>query len=61
MLLMWKIIVSLEVLGIPGEDFMFLVFPFLSHWEEPKFNTVREALEFFRQISIVSNILSLVS
>lgn len=43
----------LEVLEVPEEKTMFLVYPFLSEWEEPKFDTVGEALEFFRQISRV--------
>ncbi|KAF9462414.1 kinase-like domain-containing protein [Collybia nuda] len=39
-----------EVIKIPNEDTYLAVMPFLTHWEEPAFETIGEVLEFFRQI-----------
>jgi hypothetical protein len=40
-----------EVLTVPDEeDKILLVFPLLRDWDKPKFETVGEGVEFFRQI-----------
>ncbi|KAF9463082.1 kinase-like domain-containing protein [Collybia nuda] len=41
----------LDVFSLPDEkNIIFLVIPFLSHWENPKFVTIGEAVAFFQQI-----------
>lgn len=41
----------LDVFSLPDEDAItFLVIPFLSHWENPKFVTIGESVAFFKQI-----------
>lgn len=40
----------LDVFRIPDEATTFIVLPFLSDWEHPKFTTVGEAVAFFQQM-----------
>jgi len=45
----------LEVLQIPDdEDELFLVMPLLREHDDPRFDTIGEVVEFFRQIVVVS-------
>lgn len=44
----------LDVLSLPEEKLEFVVFPFLSYWDQPRFETIGEAVEFFRQMFEVS-------
>jgi hypothetical protein len=48
----------LDVFTIPDqEDTTFLVLPFLSDWEHPKFTTVGKTIAFFKQIFEVCDFL----
>lgn len=39
-----------ELLDVPGEDVSILVMPVLDHFYRPRFETVGEVLECFRQV-----------
>lgn len=47
-----------EVLDLPGEEHSIFVMPVLRSFDEPRFETVGEALECFRQVLEVSEIIT---
>lgn len=49
------------VLGVPDEeDVQLLVMPLLQSWEEPKFDTIGEVVDFFHQVFEVSSLCQVV-
>jgi hypothetical protein len=50
----------LDALACPEEDTTFLVLPFLTHWEFPKFVTIGEAVACFQQVFEVSTSVSFI-
>jgi hypothetical protein len=40
----------LDVLDLPEEETAYMVLPFLTSWDDPEFETIGEALEFYRQL-----------